>query len=112
MSRLDAIADELGVTVDRAQAYTKEVRQYFEAAPSYAQILVVLRRFDTRPSVGQVVAELKKSVQAAPTIGRPDKGSRPTERTRRSAANRTSRQRQPTSARHKARYGRKKPQGG
>lgn len=61
MSRLDAIAVELGITRDRAKSYTKAIRAQFDSAPSYAQILRAVR--DHRggtPSPQQVVAALKK----------------------------------------------------
>ena len=61
MSRLDGIAAELNMTRDRARRFTRAIRTHFEAAPSYAVILNVVRHHPSRrPSVEQVVAAIKK----------------------------------------------------
>ena len=61
MSRLDGIAAELGITRDRARKYTRAIRGHFQAAPSYAVILDVVRHHPSRrPSVEQVVVAIKK----------------------------------------------------
>ena len=61
MSRLDGIAAELGMTRDRARKYTRAIRGHFQAAPSYAVILDVVRHHPSRrPSVEQIVVAIKK----------------------------------------------------
>ena len=61
MSRLEAIAEELGMTTDETRQYTRAIRAHFEAAPGYAEILEAIRRHSGgRPSVEEVVAAVKQ----------------------------------------------------
>lgn len=62
MSRLDAIAQAMGVSNDHAREFTRAVRAHFQAAPSYAQILVALKKHpEETPSVEQVVADIQQN---------------------------------------------------
>ncbi len=63
MSRLEAIAAELGISRDGARTFTGAVRQRFDAAPSYALILSAIRRCKAqtpRPSAAQVAAMIQR----------------------------------------------------
>jgi hypothetical protein len=68
VSRLDAIATELGISRDGAKTFTGAVRQRFDAAPSYAMILSAIRRCKARtprPSAAQVAAMLQQTSREA-----------------------------------------------
>jgi hypothetical protein len=63
VSRLEAIAAELGISRDGARTFTGAVRQRFDAAPSYAIILSAIRRCKAqtpRPSAAQVAAMIQQ----------------------------------------------------
>jgi len=63
MSRLDAVAEALGVSTDEARQFTRAVRAQFEAAPSYAQILRAIKGAGTRrPTPQQVAAHIKSQL--------------------------------------------------
>ncbi|HHX43848.1 MAG TPA: hypothetical protein GX714_07680 [Chloroflexi bacterium] len=84
MSRLDAVADALGLSVDEARRYTRAVRAQFQAAPSYAQILRAIRGLGGRPSPQQVAARIKAFQEGEPGA-RPSRGRRPASPRRRSS---------------------------
>lgn len=62
MSRLDAVAEALGIGTEEAKQFTRAVRAQFGAAPSYAQILRALRGLGGRPSPQQVAARIKQDL--------------------------------------------------
>lgn len=110
MSRLDAIAAILGVSTDNARQFTRSVREHFEEAPSYAQIIEALRALPTsKPSAQQVVVEIKRK-QAERDAARAERTGKRVPPTKRPPAKRRGEKpKRPTSLRHKKRYGRKKP---
>jgi len=62
MSRLDAIAVYFGGDTNKAKNFARAVREEFEAAPSYAEILVAIRHCPAKtPSAQQVVAQIKRA---------------------------------------------------
>jgi len=88
MSRLDAIAQELGISRDGAKTFTSAVRERLGTAPSYAQILYAIRHCRTqaprsrRPSAGQVATALQAFLKET-SPGRSAKESRPASDSRR-----------------------------
>lgn len=63
MSRLDAVAEALGVSSDEARQFTRAVRAHFEAAPSYAQILRAIKEAGVgRPTPQQVAARIRQEL--------------------------------------------------
>ncbi len=83
MSRLDAVAEALGIGTEEAKQFTRAVRAQFEAAPSYAQILRALRDFrGGRPSPQQVAASIKQFQAEGQQGGRRPRGRTPSPRGR------------------------------
>ena len=70
MSRLDAVAEALGIGSEEAKRFTRAVRAQFGAAPSYAQILRALRGLGGRPSPQQVAARIRQELAAGDKGGR------------------------------------------
>jgi len=74
VSRLDAIALRFGGDKQRAKEFTRAVRAQFEAAPSYAQIMVALKHIPGRnPDPNRVVKLIRQNLDArdAKRGGRP-----------------------------------------
>lgn len=110
MSRLDQIAAMMKVSTDSARQFTRSVRDYFDEAPSYAQIVEALRALPTpKPSAQQVAAEIKRK-QAERAAKRAERTGKPVPSTRRPPARqRGEKPKRTTSLHHKKRYSRKKP---
>ncbi len=63
MSRLDAIAEELGISHDGAKSFASAVRERLDVAPGYALMLQAIRRCkqtNSHPSAAQVTALLQQ----------------------------------------------------
>lgn len=115
MSRLDQIAAILGVSTDTARQFTRSVREHFDEAPSYAQLVEALRALPTnKPSAQQVAVEIKRKqaerdIKRAERTGKPAPSAKKPSAKKPAAKRRGEKPKRPTSLHHKQRYGRKKP---
>lgn len=113
MSRLDALAEALGLEPEQARQFAREVQAHFAAAPSLGEILHAVREHPSgRPSVGQVVAAIERYHAARDAAPAARSVAHMRALTKRPARRRGERKPiPPKSLHHKRRYSRRKPVG-